>query len=133
MDVIEKARELGKVIQADERFLRYAKAKIANDDDAGLQDAIARFGQIRSDMENLEDSVENADRRKELGESMRKTYAEIMSSAAMTEYNAAKAELDVMMNEIQVLLAKTMAGEDPETCEVTGGCTGDCSSCGGCH
>ena len=34
-----------------------------------------------------------------------------------------------MMNEIQVLLAKTVAGEDPETCEVTGGCTGDCASC----
>ena len=31
MDVIKTARELGKAIQQDERFIRFAKARLAND------------------------------------------------------------------------------------------------------
>ena len=30
MDIIEKARELGRAIQQDERFIRYAKARLAS-------------------------------------------------------------------------------------------------------
>ena len=40
MDAIKSVRELGKAIQADERFVRYAKARLANDNDAELQAAI---------------------------------------------------------------------------------------------
>ena len=39
MDVIAMARELGKAIQQDERFIRYAKARLANDSDSALQEA----------------------------------------------------------------------------------------------
>lgn len=47
MNVIEKARELGTAIQQDERFIRYAKARLANDSDKDLQDAIGQFNIVR--------------------------------------------------------------------------------------
>ena len=37
MDVIAQVRELGKAIQQDERYINYAKAKLANDNDENLQ------------------------------------------------------------------------------------------------
>ncbi len=134
MDVISVARELGKAIQQDERFIRYAKAKLANDNDTDLQNAIGNFNIKRMELEKAA-GEENKDEEavKTLNEELRTIYGEIMSSAAMVEYNTAKALLDQMMNEVNIVLSKSLDGEDPETLTVESGCTGSCSTCGGCH
>ena len=134
MDVIEKARELGKAIQADGKFIRFAKARLKNDDDENLQAAIMQFNQIRAQIENASaDEEKDEIRMRELNETLRKTYSEIMATPAMAEYNAAKAELDNMIMQVNVIIAKSVEGEDPETCEAQSACTGNCASCGGCH
>lgn len=134
MDVIEKARELGKAIQQDERFIRYAKARLANDSDKALQEAIGQFNIARMELDREVNSENKDDGKvKELNENLRKIYGDIMSSPAMVEYNTAKAELDTMVNEVNVIISKSIDGEDPETCDVNSGCTGSCSTCGGCH
>ncbi len=134
MDVIKMARELGKAIQSDERFIRYAKAKLANDNDTDLQNAIGNFNIKRMELEKAA-SEENKDEVavKVLNEELREIYGEIMSSAPMVEYNTAKALLDQMMNEVNIVISKSLDGEDPETLSVESGCTGSCSTCGGCH
>ena len=43
MDIITMARELGKLIQQDERYKRIDAAKKANDEDEKLQELIAKF------------------------------------------------------------------------------------------
>ena len=134
MDVIAKARELGKAIQQDERFIRYAKARLANDDDKELQDAIGEFNLVRMELDREVNSDEkNGDKVKELNEKLRKVYSSVMSSPAMVEYNTAKAALDTLVNEINVIISKSIDGEDPDTCDTSSGCTGSCDSCGGCH
>lgn len=134
MDVIEQVRNLGKAIQQDERFVRYAKARLANDNDTELQAAIGNFNIIRMEL----DRELNADEKDEvkvaeLNEKLRSTYGEIMASPVMVEYNTAKAEVDSMVNEINTIISKCLDGEDPETCDTSAGCTGSCSTCGGCH
>ncbi len=133
MDVIKSVRELGKAIQADERFIRYAKARLANDNDTELQAAIGEFNIARMELENAV-SAENKDDKKveELNQKLRDVYGKIMSSPAMVEYNTAKAELDSLVNEINTVISKSLDGEDPETCD-TVSCTGSCATCGGCH
>ena len=134
MDVIEKVRELGKAIQQDERFIRYAKAKLANDNDKDLQAAIGNFNITRMELDR-EISSENKDDEKvqKLNDELRRVYGEIMSAPAMVEYNTAKAEIDSMVNDINVIISKCLDGEDPATCDTNSGCTGSCSTCGGCH
>ena len=134
MDVIMTARELGKAIQQDERFIRYVKAKLANDNDEDLQNAIGNFNVKRMELEKAA-GEENKDEEKikTLNEELRTIYGEIMASAPMVEYNTAKAHLDQMMNEVNIVLSKSLDGEDPETLTVESGCTGSCSTCGGCH
>lgn len=134
MDVIEITRKLGAAIQQDERYINYAKAKLANDNDEGLQKNIGEFNLIRMQLDNeLTAEERNEDKIKELNEKLRMIYTEVMSSDSMVAYNTSKAGLDKMLNEINTLISMCVEGEDPETCDIASQCTGSCSTCGGCH
>ena len=133
MDVIESVRQLGKAIQQDARFIRYAKARLENDNNTELQALIGEFNIVRMELDK-EFSLEERNQEKidELNVKLRDIYSKIMSNPVMVEYNTAKAELDMLVNEVNVVISKTLDGEDPETCD-TASCTGSCSTCGGCH
>ena len=134
MDVIEVTRELGKAIQADERFVRYAKARLANDADVDLQNAIGEFNIKRMELEKaVSEEAKDEVLVKKLNEELRESYGNIMANPAMVEYNTAKVEVDSMVAEITTVISKWLDGEDPETCDTSAGCTGSCSTCGGCH
>ena len=135
MNILEASRQLGAALQQDERYIRFAKAKLANDNDEALQKGIGDFNITRMELDRVM-SEENQDEEKvrELNEKLRSIYAQVMSSSAMAEYNAAKAELDHMLNDINSVIMQCVDGADPATCEPeVAGCTGSCESCGGCH
>ena len=134
MGIIEATRNLGVEIQKDERFIRYIKAKLANDNDETLQNQIGEFNTIRMNLDremNAETQDEN--KIKELNEKLREIYTAVMSSKTMLEYNTAKAEVDAMLNDINSIIMQCVEGEDPMTAEPHTACTGSCSTCGGCH
>lgn len=134
MDIIEAARKLGAAIQEDPRFIHYAAAKLANDNDEDLQNKIGQFNVIRMNLDTAL-SAEDKDEAKvqELNEQLRALYGEIMGSEAMQKYNEAKTVLDAMINDINSIIMQCVEGADPETVEVHTNCTGSCSTCGGCH
>ena len=135
MGIIEATRILGKAIQEDERFIRFAKAKLQNDNDEALQKGIGDFNLTRMELDRVMND-ENRDEQqvRELNEKLREIYSQVMSSAAMAEYNAAKAELDMMLNDINSIIMQCVEGAEPETCSPEQhSCTGSCDSCGGCH
>lgn len=135
MTVLEAVRNLGEAIQADERFLRYAKAKLANDKNSELQDLIGHFNVIRMNLDEIM-SDENRDETKvqEMNEELRKVYLDIMSKDSMVEYNASKVDLDGMLNDVNSVIMQCVEGADPKTVEPeVHSCSGSCESCGGCH
>ena len=135
MAILESVRALGAEIQKDERFIAYAKAKLANDNDVELQKLIGDFNVTRMNLEQ-ETEKEQRDEGKtaELNEQLRKIYSAVMSSKSMLEYNTAKAGLDAMLNDINSVIMQCVEGADPATCELeVHNCTGSCESCGGCH
>ena len=134
MGIIEATRNLGVEIQKDERFIRFIKAKLANDNDETLQNQIGEFNTIRMNLDremNAETQDEN--KIKELNEKLREIYTAVMSSKTMLEYNTAKAEVDAMLNDINSIIMQCVEGEDPMTAEPHTACTGSCATCGGCH
>ena len=134
MGIVEATRNLGVEIQKDERFIRFIKAKLANDNDETLQNQIGEFNTIRMNLDremNAETQDEN--KIKELNEKLREIYTAVMSSKTMLEYNTAKAEVDAMLNDINSIIMQCVEGEDPMTAEPHTACTGSCSTCGGCH
>ena len=135
MTVLEAVRNLGEAIQADERFLRYAKAKLANDKDDEIQDLIGKFNMIRMNLDEVM-TAEDRDEAKvqSLNEELRKVYLDIMSKDSMVEYNASKVDLDGMLNDVNSVIMQCVEGADPKTVEPeVHSCTGSCESCGGCH
>lgn len=136
MNVIEKARELGKEIQKDERYSNYHKAKKINDEDTALQGKIGEFNmkriELNAEMSKPEKSQEKMN---ELDAAIKSLYSEIMANESMIAFSKAKDEMDKLLSQINMVITMSANGEDPETCpvEAPSGCSGSCSTCGGCH
>lgn len=134
MDIIEMTRKLGVEIQQQEVFKNYIKAKAANDNDVELQDMIGQFNVIRMQLDQALSSEEKSEEKvKELNLQLKDIYTAIMGRDTMMNYNIAKGELDVLINQINAIITLTIDGEDPLTCDITSGCSGSCSTCSGCH
>ncbi len=134
MGILEATRNLGVEIQKDERFIAFIKAKLANDNDAELQNKIGEFNTTRMNLDReMNAETQNEEKIKELNEQLREIYTAVMSSKSMLDYNTAKAGLDSMLNDINSIIMQCVEGEDPLTAEPQSACTGSCSTCGGCH
>lgn len=135
MGILEATRKLGEEIQKDERFISYAKAKLDVDNNKELQDKIGEFNITRMNLEaESEKETRDEEKIKELNETLRKVYGDVMGSKAMLDFNTAKADLDHMLNDINSIIMQCVEGADPKTVEPeTHSCSGSCSTCGGCH
>ena len=134
MDIIAMARELGKAIQQDERYKRIDAAKTANDKDEELQQLIQKFNMKRSELSvEMAQENKNPEKLNQLDRELKAVYQEVMQNPNMAEFNAAKVEVDDMMNYISTILYGAVNGEDPDTIEPQHSCGGDCAGCAGCH
>lgn len=138
MTVIEAARELGKVIQSDERYIEYVKAKKANDEDETLQNLIGEFNLVRQNLMMESDKPEgerNDEKVRELNQKTQAAYEQVMTNENMAMFTMAKQGMDKLMSEINTILTYSVEGENPETCPSeppAAACSGNCASCGGC-
>ena len=135
MNVIELTRELGKALQADERYAAYHAAREANDADAELQQLISDFNMGRTALnQEMSKAEKDAEKIAKINEEVRGLYGKIMGNVNMVAYNNAKATMDELLNEVNTIIALCANGEDPDTCEVPKhSCSGSCATCGGCH
>ena len=133
MDIIEMTRELGKALQQDERFIAYQFATQANDQDQELQNLISEFEGMRKELNyEITKDDKDTDRIKELDEGIKGHYQKIMQNPRMIVFTAAQKSLESLVTNINQIITMCANGEDPDTCEPSSGCTGSCSTCGGC-
>ncbi|MBQ9849422.1 MAG: YlbF family regulator [Clostridia bacterium] len=136
MDVIAKARELGALLQQDERYLKLMEAQKANEEDKELNELIARIQLVQMSFQHEASKEDKNEQKleaydKEFGE----IYTKIMANPNMQAFEAARNEIDQLMNYINGIFALCLQGQDPATCEPAQqhDCGGECSSCSGCH
>lgn len=133
MNAIEAARKLGVAIQADPAYVRFAKAMLDSEKNEELQKKIGDFNIKRMNLDAAVSAEEKDEAKiKELNEELRKLYDDIMADATMVEFNEARQGVDKLLNDVNAIISMSAQGADPETCEISD-CTGNCSSCGGCH
>ena len=84
MDIIEQARELGRQIQKDDRYLKVQIAQQNSDNDKELQSLIGEFNLKRM---NINTEAQKEDRSEEklqkLNQELRACYASIMKNENM--------------------------------------------------
>jgi cell fate (sporulation/competence/biofilm development) regulator YlbF (YheA/YmcA/DUF963 family) len=131
---IKAARELGKVIQQDERYTAYHAAKAKNDSDTELNDNINEFNLIRQKLnqEALKGDEKDKDKITALNEEAQDVYAKVMENVNMVAFTAAKADMDELTRQVSTIISASCDGEDPETCEHTPEPVRGCASGGGC-
>ena len=134
MDIIEKARELGKLIQQEESYIALQKAQADADADMDLQNLIGDFNMKRMSINNEASKKDKAsDKLALLNSQMREDYSKIMSNKNMIAYNEAKDAFDMVANRVLAIVQQSAEGADPETADYsTSSCSGSCSTCGGC-
>ena len=136
MDIVKMTRELGAAIQQDERYIRFAAVRAENEADAELQTLMGEM-QLRQMNYQREASSEEPDNDKmhKLELEFNDLYTKFMENEKMQKYEAARAEIDEMMNYLMGILGLCVNGADPATCEPEKydcGCSCDeCSS--DCH
>lgn len=134
MDVISLARELGKAVQQDERYLKMMAQQQANDEDKELQQLIGEFNLKRIALNNeINQSEKDQEKINKANEDIKEIYQKIMANNNMKTYNDAKTELDSLMDFVLQILRGSVNGEDPDSIQKQSDCTGSCSSCSGCH
>lgn len=134
MDIIELTREIGRQLQKDERYLAMRAASEACDGDAILQNLIGDFNLKRMAINNeANKEVRDDAKLQELNNELRLVYGEIMQNGNMLAYNAAKQELDALLNRVSSIISQCADGGDPDTVDYEEhSCSGNCGSCGGC-
>ena len=135
MTVIEMARELGKKIQQEESYILLNTAQKAVEDDENLQEKIAEFNMKRYELTQEITKADRDDKKiEELDKVVRELYDAATNHEKMLAYNNAQDEFNEMFEFVLHIIQMSATGDDPDTIEKPeqGGCSGDCSSCGGC-
>lgn len=138
-DVIKLTRELGALIQKDERYLAFEEARKANDADKELNDLIGKINLIQMSYQQEANKPDaNEDKLQAYDKEFREVYAQVMMNKTMQNYEASRKEVDEMMNYLTGILVQCVNGEDPATCEPPvhedHECGGDCDCCeSDCH
>lgn len=136
-DAITLFKEAAVQMQREEAYLALEGTRAKNDADEALQTLIGDFNLARMDLNNeLSKSADkDQDKVSELNGKVNQLYNDIMANKSMIAYNEAKAELEAVVNHINAIINTAVNGGDPTTVEAApaGGCSGSCSSCGGCH
>ncbi len=134
MEVIKAARELGKAMQADERFIRIVNAQTNNDADKELQEQIAAFNLKRTQLNaELQKKEKDTELIKETDAELKDMYSKIFANPNMREYSEAKKGMQDMIDTVNKIIGDSAAGEDPDMIDPTPvACGGDCGGCAGC-
>lgn len=135
MDCIELFKRASVALQTDYRYLALDAARKATDEDKELQNMIGEFNLARMDLNNEISKDDRSDARvAELNEKVNSLYGQIMANEHMLAYNEAKRECETLVSHIDAIINTAMNGGDPMLVEEpAAGCTGSCSTCGGCH
>lgn len=125
MDIFEKTRELGEMIQESEQM---KKAKDLEAKQQSDEEASALLKEFNLNRINLARDMQNGKITKEAAiEANNKAFDDMCEkSQIIREYIAAKQEFDSLVQQVNQILNYYISGTDPN-------CTHDCSTCGGCH
>lgn len=125
----EKFEEFLELLENDADMIEYKEAKECYKND---EDVITKINEYNVQTSLLDQEKNKAEKDSLLVENLKKRlkelYTEISESKTMVRMSAAEDKVTAIFSEINMGLQKIV---NPEASE--GGCSGSCSSCGGCH
>ncbi|MEE0944270.1 MAG: YlbF family regulator [Clostridia bacterium] len=125
MTLLEKAHELGEMIQESPEMQALKAAEAAQEADTEAQELLKAFNLKRMNL--VRDMQAEKITREEATKKNSDAFSEMVeSSATIKAYVDAKKDFDAVVQQINGIINFYITGQDPN-------CTHDCSTCGGCH
>ena len=129
-EILKLAKELGKLIAESDEVKAANAAKEKYETDPTVQQAITEYN---THNKALAEEYKKAEQDEELMTSIKKRigqlYNEIIGNPVYQEYMAAQEGVGELMNLVNDEINFEVTGERPSQ----SACSGNCSSCGGCH
>ena len=127
-EIMELAAELGKKLREDDRLVKLEEAKNAYTSDTELQKKLLEYEVQQKAMQNEITKEEKDTNFIEIIQNrIDVLYREITESPVFLKLNEAQAEVNELMNAVNMTITANITGETPSSC------THNCSTCGGCH
>ena len=129
MELYDKARELGEMILETKEGKRFYDAKFVYNGDAEAQKVLAGYMHARNLLQSKAQT--NSITEEEFQEELKKLQEigkKTQENPIVDELLTAQDEFNQLVNTVLGILKETVVKD-----EENGGCSGSCSSCGGCH
>lgn len=126
-DVYEIARYLGQMLKEEQVIKELEEARDNYNKDPEVGDLMTEYGvlqQALADMYSSDDQDKKA--ADAINERINEIYEKIMKTDAYVKYEEAQDKVNDFMSKINSIIEMEISGSN-------GGCTHDCSTCGGCH
>ena len=129
-EIIKKATALGEALRDSEEMKEYLKQEIIYNSDEEAQRITKEYNEMRENLANearREDitPMEMLEIRKKLGQK----FEEVSKNEVISKYMDAKQEVENLISKANNIIRYFVTGEMEEESS----CSGNCSSCGGCH
>ena len=126
-NVLVKAMELGNALAQSKITLRAKAADELQKNDIDAQLLMTAYNRKYQDMvDSFKGKQPTPEELAQFKKTMDKEAEKLKANAVIKEYIEARDEYEAMMNEVNTILTSAVSGEG-------GGCSGNCSSCSGCH
>lgn len=134
--ILEKARELGKLIADSEVFTTMTTLEEQASSDSEISELYANYTDLRDQFSalQLEDEDENQDQLVALATQLRKMEADLNSRDKMAALSDARNQFDRLMNQVNRALQSQIMGEDwaEDEDDMEGYGPQGCAGCSGC-
>ena len=128
MDILDAAKEIGIALEQSEEFKQLDEAtKIQNNDDEA-QRLIGEYNLVRLQlMQKMQGKDMTDEQLNQIRMQLADEFDKLMQYEIIKNYIDAKETFDNLYNKVKNVIDFYASGEK------SGGCSGSCSTCGGCH
>lgn len=128
-EIFEKARELGEAIIESAEYKELKKAELEQEEDEEAMALLKEYSELRT---SLAQEIQKGDVSEEemasIRERLEEAYEKVTTNDHITAYINAQRTFQAIIDQMNNIISFHITGKMP------GGCSGDCSACGGsCH
>lgn len=125
-EIFEKARELGEAIIESNEYKELKEAELRQENDEEALTLLKEYSDVRSRLASeIQKGDVSEERIAEIREELEEAYSKMTTNDAITAYINAQRTFQAIIDQMNSIISFHITGKMP------GGCSGNCSSCGG--
>ncbi|MBQ2696440.1 MAG: YlbF family regulator [Clostridia bacterium] len=128
-EILKKAHELGELIAKSKELIRCQEQEITFANDPDAQTAVSEYDKKSKALaEEMRQGGMTPEKLESFRSRMNENMKELTKNTTAKNYLEAKSAFNQLINQVNEIIGYHIRGE-----EESGGCSGNCSGCSGCH